>query len=147
MTQGGLSYTAAWNEAGLSPYIGAIATKEACLGLDKDGIIVQEGVKQYIVKDSGCDVEWNDTIKRCQVKGADCGYDSIEGRIRKKVNEVSQEKEDPCAGTFLSCWSSGGTSNPAANKGALECCLCGDKKYSPGIYKCNKDEQLESTLR
>ncbi len=96
-TGGAISYSAGWNEAGLAQYIGGISDEQQCIA-----------ASDYIVKEAGCNVGWTKEIKRCAVTGTDCGYDSIEGTIKKRTappiraeGQGSEKKEN--------CMASGGS--------------------------------------
>lgn len=125
-THGSISYSVDWAEVGLSEYVPGIETEEHC--------------KTYVTDiETGCSVDWAETEKRCRVYGDRCGFDVIDGKVKKKANDVTvvaadalnaQEREkqqDNCVG-------SGGH---WVKNSFSEYCQCGTGRYvgSGGVCK------------
>ncbi len=125
-TNGSISYSVGWAEVGLSEYVPGINTKEHC--------------KTYVTDiETGCSVDWAETEKRCRVYGDRCGFDVIDGKVKKKANDVAvvaadalnaQEREKQ----QNNCVVSGG--HWVKNR-FTEYCQCGTGRYvvSGGVCK------------
>ena len=125
-THGSISYSVDWAEVGLSEYVPGIETEEHC--------------KTYVTDiETGCSVDWAETEKRCRVYGDRCGYDVIDGKVKKKANDVTvvaadalnvQEREKQ----QNNCVASGGH---WVKNSFSEYCQCGSGRYvvSGGVCK------------
>ncbi|MBQ2017793.1 MAG: hypothetical protein II208_04705 [Alphaproteobacteria bacterium] len=131
-TSGLIGYTSGWVEYGLAQQVGSIDTIEGC-----------ETYKNYALVEKGCSVEWSPETSKCLVKGDLCGFDVIDGSVKKKAPTPANKTTaaDICLGVEYSCEYAKGKINEKA-KSATECCLCGTKPFDPGSQKC-EDGKLE----
>ncbi len=127
---GGINYMASFADSSLSQYVGGARTKELC---DKTKAWVT------VIAD-GCGVEWNPGEERCKVSGDGCGYDSMDGVVKKKnakSGAASTTYQNSCS--EISCKLAGGILN---NQWGA-CCKCGAVVFDTTLYKCDNGKLVD----
>ena len=137
-TNGSISYSVDWAEVGLSEYVPGINAKEHC--------------KAYVTDiETGCSVEWAETEERCRVYGDRCGFDVIDGKVKKKADTEANKSlvSVPNDTKFKElCTNSGGSWIKNSSGAYCEC--KGDYEDVPGNeYECKKktETKIERWLR